>query len=464
MPTSGFTNGEDKYLTSWNTRSDGRGTTYALGSEYSNLSSADNAKVTLYAQWGTLYKVTYNCTLNGGTCDINTSGYKPAGAEADLDRTATKAGYEFVGWNTISNAHEALSTYTVTGEVTLYAIFVKTVTYTFEPNGATLYGTLSFSCQAYNDATGCSLSFSSPMIRRNGYQIIGFNTSPTDTTNPPAINESASITIPNAQESKTFYAITYANASVTFNNNKGNTVIGDKTYSCQIIGTQNNCEKTIPDFTPIAKKKLGYTTSADYSSSDTLYKVGDTLPLQPNQTLTLYAHSLNTEKTYTATFTYLNGTATVKTCTIAATYDTATQATSCSITAPTLTQRTGYITPVWKNGDTTINSNASTTVTHDISFTETQTPITYTVKFDANGGQGSIANQVYTYGQSYNLPANTFTHGDNYAFRQWCNEANGGGTCYDDKASVKNLSATNNAIITALCYLESLRKYYIQCS
>ena len=45
------------------------------------------------------------------------------GAAADLTPTATKANWAFVGWNTDKNANTGLSSLTVNGNTTLYAIF-----------------------------------------------------------------------------------------------------------------------------------------------------------------------------------------------------------------------------------------------------------------------------------------------------------------------------------------------------
>ena len=43
---------------------------------------------------------------------------------------------------------------------------------------------------------------------------------------------------------------------------------------------------------------------------------------------------------------------------------------------------------------------------------------TYTVRFAANGGSGTMADRTYSYGKSYTLPANGFTK-DGYAFTGW---------------------------------------------
>jgi uncharacterized repeat protein (TIGR02543 family) len=68
----------------------------------------------------TTYTVTYNA--NGGTTDATPATVEANGA-ADLTKTASKDGYTFLGWNTDSTATTKLDSYTVTGDVTLYAIY-----------------------------------------------------------------------------------------------------------------------------------------------------------------------------------------------------------------------------------------------------------------------------------------------------------------------------------------------------
>jgi uncharacterized repeat protein (TIGR02543 family) len=71
----------------------------------------------------------------------------------------------------------------------------------------------------------------------------------------------------------------------------------------------------------------------------------------------------------------------------------------------------------------------------------------YTVKFDANGGTGSMSDQSHTYSVSQALTANAFTR-TGYTFEGWNTKADGTGTSYTDKQSVSNLSSTDGATIT----------------
>ena len=71
---------------------------------------------------------------------------------------------------------------------------------------------------------------------------------------------------------------------------------------------------------------------------------------------------------------------------------------------------------------------------------------TYHVHFDANGGSGSMGDQTMTYDKAANLTANAFTR-NGYTFNGWNTQANGKGTSYANKASVRNLTSTANGTV-----------------
>ena len=78
-----------------------------------------------------------------------------------------------------------------------------------------------------------------------------------------------------------------------------------------------------------------------------------------------------------------------------------------------------------------------------LNLTVTLIPITYTVSFNANGGEGdAMAAQNYTYDTAQNLTANTYTR-TGYTFAGWATTADGE-KAYDDQQSVSNLTAELN--------------------
>ena len=79
----------------------------------------------------TVCTVTYDYRTNGGTSADKETVKTYYGADADLSVAAYKNGWEHAGWNTESDSETGLPRYTVTGNVTLYAVYRKDITVTF---------------------------------------------------------------------------------------------------------------------------------------------------------------------------------------------------------------------------------------------------------------------------------------------------------------------------------------------
>ena len=115
-------------------------------------------------------------------------------------------------------------------------------------------------------------------------------------------------------------------------------------------------------------------------------------------------------------------------------------------TLPTPT-RTGYTFAGWftaATGGTQVTESTTVTITATQDLYARWTPITYTVKFTANGGSGTMAPMTIAYDQNTNLTANAFTRA-NYMFNKWKAED---GSYYMDKAPVVNLASTAGAVVT----------------
>ena len=72
---------------------------------------------------------------------------------------------------------------------------------------------------------------------------------------------------------------------------------------------------------------------------------------------------------------------------------------------------------------------------------------TYTVIFNANGGTGTMENQIFTYKNSQALRANEFVK-ENYTFDSWNTREDGTGTSYNDSEVVSNLTDIDGEEIT----------------
>ena len=86
---------------------------------------------------------------------------------------------------------------------------------------------------------------------------------------------------------------------------------------------------------------------------------------------------------------------------------------------------------------------------------------TYYVRFNENGGTGTMGIQSLTYGSSFNLNTNTFTKTDR-TFVRWNTEADGTGVDYEDGGVVKNLTKVEGDTIDL--YAVWARDYYYKAS
>ena len=116
--------------------------------------------------------------------------------------------------------------------------------------------------------------------------------------------------------------------------------------------------------------------------------------------------------------------------------------------------REGYTFVGWaKNGfgekvydDCAIVKNLTDKVNDEVTLYAKWDVNTYTVKFNANGGSGEMADMSFNYNEEKALTVNTFTRKD-YTFAGWATSADGD-VIYADEQNVKNLTAENKATVT----------------
>ncbi|MDR0503720.1 MAG: SUMF1/EgtB/PvdO family nonheme iron enzyme [Treponema sp.] len=130
----------------WSEYADGSGTTYAAGSYYTVTGN-----VTLYAKW--THTVTFDANgATGGTAPAAMSANQGASITLPDQGNLVKAGYILSGWNINASGggttYSAGSSYTVTGNVTLYAKWDAVMVWinpgTFTRNGYTITLTSGF--------------------------------------------------------------------------------------------------------------------------------------------------------------------------------------------------------------------------------------------------------------------------------------------------------------------------------
>jgi len=156
------------FFDGWNTNTAGTGNNYSAGSSYTV-----NGNITLYAKWTIdQYTVTFNINGGSGTTPIAQTVTRGSSINLPSDNGLTKSGYNFGGWNTSSNGtgdnYNAGSSYTVNGNITLYARWGYNVY--FSNNG----GNGTVPTQFANPGSSITLPSGSGLTRP-GYTFGGWN-------------------------------------------------------------------------------------------------------------------------------------------------------------------------------------------------------------------------------------------------------------------------------------------------
>ena len=162
-------------LAGWNTKADGKGTSYTNGQSVKNLTATAGDTVTLYAQWeGSTTSITFD--PNGGTGSMSPVTGK-VGEQCKLTSNGfTREGYTFAGWNTKADGKGTAYADGATipcpaTSLTVYAQWTANASkLTYNANGGT--GSISDT----TGATGQKVTVSDNKFTRDGYGFTGWNT------------------------------------------------------------------------------------------------------------------------------------------------------------------------------------------------------------------------------------------------------------------------------------------------
>ena len=243
--------------------------------------------------------------------------------------------------------------------------------------------------------------------------------------------------------------------SIKFNANGGTGTMADlpMTYGTPANLTTNGFSKTGYSF-------VKWTTNADGTGED--YTNGEevnNLTAENGVTVNLYAQW--TAKKYTVTLNAGDGTINAgndgwaragdnKTATKDITYD------SAYGTLPTAS-RTGYTFASWyteATGGTKVTNTTKMQTASAVTLYPHWTANPYKIKFNANGGTGTMADLDMKYDTAKKLTSNEFTK-TGYHFKEWTTNADGTGTKYTDGQSVNNLTTENGATVALYAQWEA---------
>ena len=343
-----------------------------------------NTTVRLYYD-RTVCTVTYDYRTNGGTSADKETVKTYYGADADLSVAAYKNGWEHAGWNTKSDSETGLTRYTVTGNVTLYAVYRKDITVTFVDFAQTykregsMYNNDTY---ALIDAPQCSTYGGWENV--SDVTAAGFNSRADITAEGAEKMEVKSgeehLKIP---DSITYYTVCRADVTLTYKLNGG---------------TENDTTKPV-------KEEVYCNAAAPQEVKGFALQLGESI--KESFDLDGYTHSY-------AFATWVEN-------------------------SPESDTRFPC------NADYVLKEN---TVMYAL-WDETVTPITYYIEFDGNAGTAARnvpGRMEAQYGEEITLPKQQ-PERTGFTFMGWNTRTDGQGTEYQPQDTVKNLTTVNHATV-----------------
>lgn len=419
------------------------GQTAAAVKTYSGFTDAPFTQKEIAADGTTIVDVYYNrnsyelnFNANGGTIVTPSQDfyYKvPAAIKTASALTLAKTGHTFAGWAESATGNVLYSdggSYTIdAAAATLYAKWnANTYTVTFNANG----GTLAVSSQGFVYDTATAIKTAAALsLTRTGYTFAGWATSETGDV---VYSDGDSYTIGAANV--TLYARWNAATTTVYKARHWQQKVGgslglynETNYSIQ---ETENLSGTTGNQTAAAAK-----TYSGFSNADITQK---TIAADGSTIVDIYYN----RNQYTLSFETNGGTIVTPSQNFYYGVPTAIKTAS----ALNLT-KTGYTFAGWATSSTesvVYSDGGNYTIgAADASLTAKWNANTYTVKFNSNGGSGSMANQSFTYdAAAMALPANTFTK-SGCSFVCWMDDA---GNTYTNQEAVQNLTAAANGVVT----------------
>lgn len=429
--------------------------TYNPGDTYKNLSSPGTT-ATFTSKWkANKYTIKYNANGGSGTMSSQSATYDQ---NVTLNQNKfTKTGYTFLGWSEDSSAttptytdRQTVKNLSATNGATvnLYAVWHKNAVSTylirFNANGGSGYMS-NMTCEV-----GKGYYLTKNAFTKSGYTFKGWATISGSSTVRYTDQEYISDLTTTNGAAITLYAVWESNTknyTIRFNSNGGYGSMSDMT--CTVGSTYQ--------LTRNAFYKNGYSfvgwntysgaTSVKYSDGEFVTDLSTT----NGSVVNLYAVWKEDAKSYTIRFNanYGSGYMSDMTCIVGYSYRLSTNQFT----------RSGYTFKGWSLSSGSYNSvnyteNAYVT---DLSTTngatvnlyavwEKQADSTYTIRFNSNGGSGSMSNMTCSMNTYYNLSANTFTR-SGFSFAGWSlGSGNNNSVNWSDKAQVKNISSAGGTV------------------
>ncbi len=399
----------------WNTRADGKGTTYKQGAKYTNANKT-GATLTLYAQWTVVtYGVTYSNTTSTKASSTLKSSYKVTDGTYTLP-TLTRTNYEFLGW--YASADDAELAIQI-------ALGTTTVEEGEEPEEITSLTADNFT--SYLNSSNKIQLYAA--MKPYTYQV-SYDLNTTD--------ESAEVDLGSYTSSQLYRINTYYTAATATRNGY---VLSYWTTNADGTGTKYSAGKTFQNL----KVSSGSPTVTLYAQwTKVTYTITYNLNGGSNSSLNPKNFTVTTSETtlYNPTKSYYTFV-------------------GWSLKDPskyTLTED-DYITSINPTELTSYFTNGLADLTgNKLNLYAVWEPYTYTIRYHLNSDTASFTDAdeddllddvtyevTYDYGTSYKYLSAVYNPG--YSISNWNTRSDGKGTKYTAGATLKNLSTTDGITI-----------------
>ena len=443
-------------FTGWNAAANGSGTQYAPGATFSI-----NTNTILYAQWTAAYTLVYdaNGADSGNAPTDNSSPYATGSTVTVLGNTGSlaKAGHVFNGWNTAANGsgtqYAPGTTFTINANTILYAQWAATYTVTYDGNGATNTATLTDSNSPYVSGSTVTVLSNTGIWFKTGSLFAGWNTKADGTGTTYAAGSTFSIT-----GNTTLYAKWQAKPAL-FQYILGSCYVKDGIWtqgSNGEFGAWLYEDGTLIETTDITWESVN-TASIFYLSKD-LTKLDNssywTTSSSPDRAIKGFAVASGSTQTFSLgsleaysiilyAFPRSNNAYALELTTNGHTE-------SVSIAANGKDQWHRFACEGGSyTGDYSIKNNDGSEVRCVVIV---EIPA-ITIHYDANGGYGTMSDQLAMKGGEVTLHPNAFDR-DGYKFAGWATNPEGTGTIYEDEATFhSNADVTLYAVWKEPCQL-----------
>ena len=423
LPNNTFTKKGYTFI-GWNTLANGTGDSYSNKQIVNNV--LEKGTITLYAQWSiNTYELTYNCKDSEPKTDyykygeeiIKTAIIIAEEAKPDFDKWIDGKGNEFFFNVPMEDEN-----------IVIYAMYKNEATVTYNYNGSGENITL---IRGY---VGNSITQPSQIPTRIGYTFTGWFT--TSTCETPF----------------NFFATKIPEGGITIYAGWEAISYTVKYFANEGTGTISNQERTYDDNIPLTKNtsitRTGYTFVGwvdEYGNEYEDEYVGNLTDIE-NKVVVLKA--MWVEHTYKITFDSNNGTNETKTQTLSYTQQT-------NLLVNSYTKK-GYTFVGWVDEegneyeDIQLVKSLTPINNKEIILTANWKANSYVIKFDANDGDGSIADMTVYYDVSTSLTNNISITRTGYTFVGWNTASDGSGTSYDNQATIKNLVESGSITLYAM--------------